>query len=66
LPLGWISTSYALIHEDASIVTALTATQPMFVLLFSYLYLKELEHLSSMLVLSTILIVIGTMFVSIH
>lgn len=66
LPLGWISTSYALIHEDASIVTALTATQPLFVLLFSYLYLKELEHLSSKLVLSTILIVIGTMFVSIR
>ena len=63
--LGWVLSFYALRHEKVSIVTPLMQTQPLFVLLLAYLYLKELEHLSFKLVVGTFLIVIGAMLVSI-
>lgn len=66
MSLGWILAFYSLSHEMVSIVTPLVQTQPLFILFFSYLYLKKLEHISFKLVISTLLIVIGVMFVSIR
>ncbi len=66
MSLGWILAFYSLSHERVSIVTPLMQTQPMFILFFAYLYLKELEHISVKLVISTLLIVIGVIFVSIR
>lgn len=63
--LGWVFAFYALSHEKISVVTPLVQTQPLFVLFFAYLYLKELEHVSFKLIMSTLLIVIGVILVSI-
>lgn len=65
LTLGWISSFYALSHEKVSIVTPIIGTEPLFILLFAYLYLKGLEHVSFKLVIMTLLIVIGVILVSI-
>lgn len=64
--VGWILGFYALSHERVSIVTPLIQTQPLFVLILTHLYLKELEHISLELIISTLLIVIGVMLVSIR
>ena len=61
--IGWLSTFYALTYERVSVVSALTQIQPLCVLLFSYLYLKNIELFSSRLLLSTFLIVIGAISV---
>jgi drug/metabolite transporter (DMT)-like permease len=59
LSLGWILSFYALSYERVSIVTPLLQTEPLFVLLLAYLYLKGLERISLKVVTGTILIVIG-------
>lgn len=66
LSLAMALSFYALSHERVSIVTPLLQTEPLFVLFFAHLYLKELEHMSFKLAISTFLIVIGAMLVSIH
>lgn len=53
-------------HEKVSIVTPLQQTQALFVLLFAYLYLKELEHISFKPIISTLFIVMGVMLVGIR
>lgn len=65
LSFGWISSFYALSHERVSIVTSLLVTEPLFVFFFASLYLKELEHISFKLVTGALLIVVGTMLVTI-
>lgn len=64
LSLAWFLAFYALSHERVSIITPLIQTEPLFVIFFAYLYLRELEHLSVKLVLGTALIVIGVTFIS--
>jgi len=64
--LEWVLSFYALQYEMISVVTPLFQTGPLFVLFFAYLYLKELEHISSKVLISTILIVAGAMLVTIR
>jgi len=66
LSLGWLLAFHALSIEKVSVVTPIIQTEPLFILLFAYLYLKELEHLTSKLIIGTLLIVIGVMLVSIR
>jgi len=66
MSLAWILSFYALRHERVSIVTSLIQTEPLFILFFTHLYLKELECVSFKLLISALLIVTGVMFVSIH
>lgn len=66
MSVGWVSTYYALCHGNVSIITSLIQTQPLFVLLFAYLHVKELEHLSFKLVMNALLIVIGVMLLHIN
>jgi uncharacterized membrane protein len=56
---------FALNSENLSIVAPLSQLEPLFILFFTFVYLKELESISTKLVLSTILIVMGAIFVSI-
>ena len=65
ISLGYILTFLALSQEKVSIVTPLIETQPLFVLVFAHLYLKELEHISFKLVISALLVIIGVMLVTI-
>jgi len=64
MSLGWILYFYGLSQERVSIVTSLKETEPLFVLLLTFAYLKESEPLSIKLVLSTILVVAGILLVS--
>lgn len=64
--LGWVSAFYALSYDRVSIVAPLMEATPLFILLFAYLYLKELEHISFKLIIGTLLIVIGAMLVSVR
>ena len=66
MSLAWILSFYALQHGRVSIVTSLIQTEPLFILFFTHLYLKELECVSFKLLISALLIVTGVMFVSIH
>lgn len=63
LSLGWILAFYALSIERFSVVAPLVQTEPLFVVFFSYLYLKELEHTSARLVISAVLVVFGVILV---
>ncbi len=64
LSLAWVLSFYALSHERLSVVAPLMQTEPLFVLFFVYIYLRELEKISLKLVISTLLIVMGVMLVS--
>jgi uncharacterized membrane protein len=64
LSLAWGLSFYALSQEKLSIVAPLMQTEPLFVLFFVYIYLKELEHISFKLIMSTLLIVMGAILVS--
>jgi DME family drug/metabolite transporter len=46
MAVGGLLGLYALSFEKVSIVNPLTQTKPLFTLFFSYLYLKEFEHIS--------------------
>ena len=62
--LGFLLTFHALVYEKVSVVASLTQTTALFVLFFAYLYLKELEHISSKLIISILITVIGAILVS--
>ena len=65
ITLSMILSFYAVSYEEVSIVTPLLAVEPLFVVFFAYLYLKELEQISYKLVLSVILTVSGVALVGI-
>jgi drug/metabolite transporter (DMT)-like permease len=60
----WLLAFYALSFEGVSVVTALLATEPLFIVLFVYVYLKRLECVSNKLVISILLTAIGVVLVS--
>jgi uncharacterized membrane protein len=62
--LSWILSFYALSYEQVSIITPLLSIEPLFVALFAYVYLRELEHVSRKLVVSIILTVLGVVLVT--
>jgi drug/metabolite transporter (DMT)-like permease len=64
MSLGSITTLFALSSERVSLVTPIMQTEPLFVLFFAYLFLKELEQRSSKLLMGTITIIIGVILVS--
>ncbi|MFQ5711134.1 MAG: DMT family transporter [Candidatus Geothermarchaeales archaeon] len=65
LCIGWIMAFYAVMYGDVVVVNPMLDTQPLFIFLFAYLYLKELERITSKLILGTIIIVIGVALISI-
>jgi drug/metabolite transporter (DMT)-like permease len=64
MSLGSITTLFALSIERVSLVTPIMQTEPLFVLFFAYLFLKELEQRSPKLIMGTIIIIIGVILVS--
>jgi len=64
--IGEVSLFYALSIEKVSIVIPLSQTEPMFILFFSYLYLKGLEKITVKLIIGTLIIVSGAIFVGIR
>ena len=66
MSLGSISTLYALSLERVSLVTPLMQTEPLFVLFFAQVFLKELEKISLKVLVGTLLIVVGVILVSLR
>jgi drug/metabolite transporter (DMT)-like permease len=57
--------SFSLSSERLSLVTPISQTEPLFVILFTYLLLKQTERISYKILFSTILIVVGVVLVTI-
>jgi len=60
----WILSFYALSLGDVYVITPLLCVEPVFVALFAFLYLRRIEHVSSKLVVSIVLTVIGVVLVT--
>ncbi|MCW3994848.1 MAG: DMT family transporter [Candidatus Bathyarchaeota archaeon] len=60
----WVLAFYALSFEQVSIVTPLISTEPVFVAIFAFLYLRKIEQLSPKLFASIILTVAGVILVT--
>ena len=63
--ISWILSFYALSYERVSIITPLLSVEPLFVALFAYIYLKDLEQVSRKLVVSIILTFLGVVLVTV-
>lgn len=61
--ISWMLSFYALSYDEVAIVTPLLSIEPLFVVFFAYLYLKEMERVSPKLVASIVLTVIGVILV---
>lgn len=62
--ISWILSFYALSYERVSIITPLLSVEPLFVALFAYIYLRDLERVSRKLVVSIILTFLGVVLVT--
>jgi uncharacterized membrane protein len=65
LSITWIFIFYALSLERASIVTPLERIEPLFILIFTYLFFRKEESVTPRLVISALLIVFGAILVGI-
>ncbi len=65
IALAWLLSFLALSQENVSIVAPLLQTELLFILFFSYVFLRKLENISYKLVISALLIVAGVVLVSI-
>ncbi len=63
LSVGWLLAFFALSFERVSIVTPLLQTEALFIILFSHLLLKKLEHTSAGLVIGALIVVFGVALV---
>ena len=62
--ISWVLSFYALSYERVSIITPLLSVEPLFVALFAYIYLRDLEQVSRKLVVSIILTFLGVVLVT--
>jgi len=60
----WVLAFYALSFDQVSIITPLVSTEPVFVAVFAYLYLRKIERISKKLLVSIVLTVIGVVLVT--
>jgi drug/metabolite transporter (DMT)-like permease len=63
--VSWTLAFYALSFEQVSITMPLLSIEPLFVVVFAYLYLRELEHVSAKLLASIAVTVLGVVLVTI-
>jgi len=61
---SWLLAFYALSVEQVSITTPLLAVEPLFVVAFGYLYLREQEHVSAKLAASIAVTVLGVVLIA--
>lgn len=62
---GWFCSLYALRYGKVIVVSSLRNTEPIFVLLFTHLFLRRLEKISLKLVVGTIVTLLGILCVTI-
>lgn len=62
--LAWLLSFYAISYGRVSVVSSLLQVEPLFIVFFAYLFLRELEHVSYKLFLSVALVVFGAAFVA--
>lgn len=65
IAIAWLLSFLALNQEKVSIVAPILQTELLFILFFSFVFLRKLENFSYKLVISALLIVIGVVLVSI-
>ena len=61
--VSWVLSFYALSYGEVATITPLLSIEPLFVVFFAYLYLKEMERISPKLVASIALTVLGVILV---
>jgi drug/metabolite transporter (DMT)-like permease len=66
IAMGWLLSFFALSQEMVSIVAPILQTELLFILLFTYIFLRKIEKISPKLVASAILIVAGVMLISVN
>ncbi len=62
--ITWILGFYALSFEQVTIVIPLISTEPVFVAIFAYLYLRKIERISIKLAASIVLTVVGVVLIT--
>ena len=62
--ITWMLSFYALSFDEVSVITPLISIEPVFVALFAFLYLRRLERVSSKLIVSIVLTVLGVVLVT--
>lgn len=62
----WILSFYALSNSEVSIIIPLLSTEPVFVAIFAFFYLKKIEKISVKLLVSIFLTVLGIVLVTAH
>jgi DME family drug/metabolite transporter len=66
MTMAWLLSYFALSQEMVSIVVPVLQTELLFVLFFTYIFLRKIEKLSPKLVASSLLIVAGVILISIN
>jgi len=66
MAMAWLLSYLALSQEMVSIVAPVLQTELLFILLFTYIFLRKIEKLSPKLVASSLLIVAGVILISIN
>ncbi len=63
--IAGIMAFYAIMYGHVVVVNPILASEPLFIFLFAHLYLKQLETITSKLILGMIIVIVGVMFISI-
>jgi DME family drug/metabolite transporter len=66
MAMAWLLSFFALSQEMVSIVAPVLQTELLFILFFTYIFLRKIEKLSPKLVASSLLIVAGVILISIN
>lgn len=61
---GWLLSFFALSQEMVSIIIPLLQTELLFIILFSYIFLKKIEKVPITIIASALLVIAGVLFIS--
>jgi len=61
---GWLLSFFALSQEMVSIIIPLLQTELLFIILFSYIFLRKIEKISITVIASALLVIAGVIFIS--
>ncbi|MFZ7138080.1 MAG: EamA family transporter [archaeon] len=64
IAIGWLLSFFALSQEMVSIIVPLLQTELLFILLFSYIFLRKIEKISITLIANALLIIMGIILIS--
>ena len=66
IAIGWLLSFFALSQEMVSIIVPLLQTELLFILLFSYIFLRKIEKITITLIAGALLTIIGIILISIN